>query len=496
MKKRRILFAGLVHETHTFLDETTPLSAFRIALDTQVLARRGDGSLVDGFLSVAEENSWEVVPTLTMMATPSGWVEDDVFEYFWREFAARAKPSLEQGVDGIFLCLHGAMVTPRFPDVEGELLARIRSLPGAERLPLFATLDLHANATARMWSLASGILAYRENPHTDAFETSVRTARMLQRSLDLGVVPVMYSKMAPIVWAPPGTGTANDPMQTLEADARKIEALDPEIWGVNVIAGFSFADTEATGVSFSLITTKPEAEVRHHLDALSEKAWLLRETGVVTYPSVTDVLASLGTEVKGPIVLVEPSDNIGGGAGGDGTGVLRALLECGAQRAVVVINDPESVRRSQAVPVGATVKLEVGGRAWPQDPGPLVMEAQVVSCSDGKFDLEDIHSHMAAAVGRHVDMGPCAVVRYQGVVLLLTSKKTPPFDLGQLRSQGIEPTNMTFIGVKAAVAHRRAYDPIATQSYFVDTPGPCSSDLSRFRFARLRRPIYPLDPAN
>ncbi|HRE83681.1 MAG TPA: MlrC C-terminal domain-containing protein, partial [Opitutaceae bacterium] len=266
------------------------------------------------------------------------------------------------------------------------------------------------------------------------------------------------------------------------------------IWGVNVIAGFSFADTEATGVSFSVITTKPEAEVRHYLDALSEKAWKLRETGVVTYPSVTDVLASLGTEVKGPIILVEPSDNIGGGAGGDGTGVLRALLESRAQRAVVVINDPDSVRRAQAVPVGANVRLEVGGRSWPQDLGPVVMEAEVVSCSDGKFDLEDIHSHMAAAVGRHVDMGSCAVVRYHGVTLLLTSKKTPPFDLGQLRSQGIEPTMMTFIGVKAAVAHRRAYDPIAVKSYFVDTPGPCSSDLSLFRFVRLRRPVYPLDP--
>ncbi|HRE83680.1 MAG TPA: M81 family metallopeptidase, partial [Opitutaceae bacterium] len=215
MTKRRILFGGLVHETHTFLAETTPLSAFRTALGSEVLGKRGDGSLVDGFLSVAEEHSWEVVPTLSMMATPSGWVEDAAFEYFWREFAVRASAALEQGVDGIFLCLHGAMVTPRFPDVEGELLARIRSLPGAERLPLFASLDLHANATARMWSLANGILAYRENPHTDAFETSVRAARMLQRSLDHGVVPAMYSKIAPIVWAPPGTGTASDPMRTL-----------------------------------------------------------------------------------------------------------------------------------------------------------------------------------------------------------------------------------------------------------------------------------------
>jgi len=59
-------------------------------------------------------------------------------------------------------------------------------------------------------------------------------------------------------------------------------------------------------------------------------------------------------------------------------------------------------------------------------------------------------------------MGPCAVIRAGGVTLLLTSRKTPPFDLGQYRSQGIDPEKFSFIGVKAAVAHRRAYDPIAS----------------------------------
>ena len=96
--------------------------------------------------------------------------------------------------------------------------------------------------------------------------------------------------------------------------------------------------------------------------------------------------------------------------------------------------------------------------------------------------------------GLNVAMGPCAVVRHRGLTLLLTSRKTPPFDLGQFRSQGIEPRGFAFIGVKAAVAHRRAYDPIAAASYYVDTPGPCSSNLARFSFRRLRRPVFPLDP--
>jgi hypothetical protein len=37
-------------------------------------------------------------------------------------------------------------------------------------------------------------------------------------------------------------------------------------------------------------------------------------------------------------------------------------------------------------------------------------------------------------------MGPSAVVRIgDGITVLLTSRKTPPFDLAQLRSQGLVP---------------------------------------------------------
>jgi microcystin degradation protein MlrC len=95
--------------------------------------------------------------------------------------------------------------------------------------------------------------------------------------------------------------------------------------------------------------------------------------------------------------------------------------------------------------------------------------------------------------GAHIDMGPCAVVRHAGVTILLTSRKTPPFDLGQWRSQGIDPERLSVIGVKAAVAHRRAYDPIAKASYTVDTPGPCASNLRLLPFQRIRRPVFPLD---
>jgi microcystin degradation protein MlrC len=195
----------------------------------------------------------------------------------------------------------------------------------------------------------------------------------------------------------------------------------------------------------------------------------------------------------GLTVLVEPSDNIGGGAPGDGTGLLRALLRHGITNAAVAINDHVAVQQLQAVAIGTRVTLSIGGKGSRLDAGSLELEVELIAKNSGRFELEDKQSHLASMCGDVFNMGNCAVVRHAGILILLSSVKTPPFDLGQWRSQGIEPTRLSVIGVKAAVAHRRAYDPIAARMLWVDTPGPCSSNLHSFPFQHLQRPIYPLD---
>jgi len=196
---------------------------------------------------------------------------------------------------------------------------------------------------------------------------------------------------------------------------------------------------------------------------------------------------------SGLTVLVETSDNIGGGATGDGTGLLRALIECEVANSAICIADPVAMKAASAASIGSTVTLSIGGKGSRLDAGPVDLEVEVISLSDGRFELEDKQSHLASMCGDRFDMGPSAVVRHAGITILLTSIKTPPFDLGQWRSQGIEPSQFSVICVKAAVAHRRAYDPIAARMFWVDTPGPCSSNLKTLPYKHIRRPIYPLD---
>lgn len=508
---KRVLLAGLFHETHTFLEGTTGLADFQIARDEELLARKGDASPMGGLLEAAEQYGWTILPTVDFRATPGAIVEDEVVETFWKDFRARAEPLLAEGVDAIYLVLHGAMAAQSMVDVEGEILVRIRELPGANSIPLFGVYDLHANFTETMADCADCLVAYRENPHTDARESAVRAARLLKYCFDEETIPKMLWANVPIVWPPTGVGTADEPMRLLEQLAREIESENDDVWAVNVNAGYSFADTPDTGVSFSIVTAAPETappweagqqweatdgfegRARQQLAQLCHLAVDRKKQGNVTDRSIDEVMDELDRDAPGLTAIVEPSDNIGGGAPGDGTGILRAFVTRGFQNAAVAIHDPQAVQALSELSPGEKMTLPIGGKGSRLDAGPLEMEVEFLSRSDGRFELENKKSHLASMSGSSFNMGPTAVVRHEGVTILLNSRRTAPFDLGQWRSQGIDPEKLSFIGIKAAVAHRAAYDPIAARSYWVDTPGPCTSHLKSLPYQRIRRPVFPLD---
>jgi len=493
--KPRVLFAGFVHETHTFLDGTTPWSNFTVTLDDEIMKKLGDGSPSDGFLQVAQDNDLEVVPTIDARCLPCETVEDQVFENFWNELEPRATKAIAEGIDAIYLVLHGGMCTQTIRDPEGELLSRIRAIPGAAELPIFGVFDLHANLSLRTFRLAQGLVSYRNNPHNDSREAAMRAAQIMVDALAEKRIPRTLGCQLPLLLPPPATGTDDDPMKALESHARELEAQHPDILVINIVAGFAFADSHDTGVSLNVIYRgNDDALAKAVLTEVADLAWSMKEKAEIDYPTADELLSQIKPDPKGPTLLVEPSDNIGGGAPGDCTGVLRALLKHGTQNALLALADPEAVAALADAKPGDVRTLELGGKGSRLDPGPVTLEVTFVSRSDGKFTLVDRHSHLASMEGVNIDMQNSAVVRTKNLTILLNSRKTPPFDLGQYRSQGIEPKDFDFIGVKAAVGHRQGYDPISAQSYWVDTPGPCRSELTSFPWKELRRPMYPLDP--
>ena len=487
----KILLAGIFHETHSFTDDRTTLKDFMIHRGQDLLDRIGDGSQVDGFLATAKRLGWEVIPTANYLCGASGMVEHEVFELFWQDvepvLRARAKE-----LDGIFLSLHGAMVTTEMEDIDGELLKRIRAIPGAEKLPIFGVYDLHATLTEEMGALSDGLVCYQLCPHDDTYESAVRATELLARCLETGIRPRQHVLVTRIVWPPTGTGTRDGAMHALEEAARRMERDIPGVLAVNVVGGYAYSDIRDAGVAFGIITEGDDEAAKAVLRELEQIAWQRRAEGIPKEHDLDQVVREFVPRGHGPVLLVEPADNIGGGGPGDCTDVLRALVKYDVEGSGVVIADAAAVAALKSVRIGGRITLPIGGKGSRLDLGPLTLEIELVSRSDGRFELEDRQSQMVV-LGSKVSMGDSAVVRHGGVTILLTSKRLAPMDLGQWRSQGIDPEKLSMIGIKAAVGHRRAYDPIAAASFTVSTAGPCTSDLARLPYKRLRRPVFPLD---
>ncbi|MFZ4599538.1 MAG: M81 family metallopeptidase [Terrimicrobiaceae bacterium] len=492
--QKRIFLSGIFHETNTFVEPLAKTSPVRIARDGEILKCLGDDSTVDGFLQTARDYGWEVIPGVVYRAAPCGHLADEIFETFWKEFLCRLQHAFSERLDAIFLVLHGAMATAKLPDVEGELLRRIRETPEAASLPIFVVLDLHANVSEEMARHATALIPYQENPHTDARATAVRAARHLRNMWAKSLKLRTYYRHSRLLLAPPSTGTSEDPMLTLKRMARSLERSAGHL-EVGIAPGFAHADTPDTGLTFWIVSDRPEISCTQSLEMLYREArHLVRELKSGEW-DLAEAVRQIEKEKQFPALLVEPADNIGGGAPGDATFILRALLETSLEKCGVIINDSQAVAALQTVAPGQTARISVGGKGSSFDPGPVDLEVTLVRLTDGHFDLEDKQSHLVSMRGSHIEMESCAVVTHRNLTILLTSRATPPFDLGQWRSQGIDPEMLNVIGVKAAVGHRRAYDPIIRSSYTVSTPGPCSSNLFALPYRKLRRPIYPLDEA-
>ena len=273
---KRVILAGLSHETHTFIPKLTRLRDFSQLDEAEIRATAGDVSGLAGVWEVAADCGWEVVPVVHMRAMPGPLVADEVIDTFWHIFTGTVQREAARGIDGVMLILHGAMVSESFTDVEGELLRRIRSLGDLAGVPVCGSLDLHANFTPEMARYSSGLVAYRENPHTDIKQTAVRAGRLLDRLMCSGEKPVTVYAHPPLLWTPSGTGTREIPMRTLESLAREIEAAHPDILAVNVFGGFAFADIPEAGVSFSAVTVGDVDLAQNSVEALSAMAMVMK----------------------------------------------------------------------------------------------------------------------------------------------------------------------------------------------------------------------------
>ncbi|MFO1138752.1 MAG: M81 family metallopeptidase [Paracoccus sp. (in: a-proteobacteria)] len=492
----RVAFAGFLHESNSFAAAPADMAAFRqgggyvpfVRGAAMREALRGVNLGMAGAFDYAEKAGWDVVPILWTGAIPSAPVTRATYEEIVGEILQGLR---EAGpLDAICLDLHGAMVAEHLPDGEGELLARIRKIH--PDLPIACALDLHGNITAQMFEHSDIMVGFRTYPHVDMAETGYRAAKALDDMLRAGgrwakaMRTVDY--LIPITWQYTGMEPARGLYQ-MTFD------LPPGVATASMFMGFPAADFAGCGPA-TFAYGPDAAAVRACADAMAA-ALLAHEaefvgTSWMPEDAVRQAMA-LAEHASRPVVIADTQDNPGAGGSSDTTGMLRALVACGAQGAALGnFHDPEAARAAHAAGLGAEIEVALGGRSGIAGDSPFVTRARVAALSDGK-----VHATGPYFGGTHIDMGPSAALEIGGVRVVVTSHIAHMADRNFYRMVGIEPERQRILVNKSSVHFRADFAPIAETILVATAPGamplcPSSLPWTSLRPGMRTRPLGPV----
>ena len=486
----RLFLAMLSHETNTFSNVPTDRAQFEVhdlRYGGEIIETyRGTGTCLGGMIGAAERLGATLVPSVAAAASPAGRVTRDIYEHVKRRMLADLESAGR--VDGVLLDLHGAMVPEGVDDGEGDIIAAVRGAVGPD-VPIAVTLDFHGNLGRDMIEKADLLHGYKTYPHVDMAERGVEATERLAQVIRGHIRPTAAWRKPPLMPPLGSQGTARGPMRRLYDLADEMEK-DPKVISISIFAGFPLADIPDAGLGIYVITDDDQALAERLAGTLERAAWERRSEFIHSALPVKEAVAKALATEGGPIVLADMADNMGGGAAGDGTEILRELLRVGARRATVAcIWDAAAVQACIRAGVGSRITLDVGGKVDDRHGAPLRVTGTVRTLSDGRFTYRG--PMMNGLPGR---LGPTAVLDVDDVKVILISHRRQTLDPEMIRFVGIDPLLEKILVIKSTIHYRAAFEPIAREIVEVDAPGLSSSNLSRFVFRRIRRPIFPLDP--
>lgn len=487
-RKYRIGVGGIQHESNMFNPYKITLRDFaedHLVTGEKIIAKfRYEENITGGAVQeLLAHSDVEIVPLLCASATPGGVVTDEAYNQLLNDLIATIKSAGK--LDGIVLANHGAMLTESIHDADGYLLEKVRNSIG-QHIPLSVGLDFHANISNKVFKNANIVVAYKRYPHIDRKETGRKAAELLYRMVAGEIQPRMAYIKLPMMPGLLKQLTEQEPMKSLN-DLLYATEKEHGILSCSLTGGFPYADVPQASTTVVVIANQDSLLAVSRAKRIADIYWARHREFKNDLLSAEDAVAAATHEKSAPVILVDTGDNIAGGTPGDGTLLLRLLYER-KMAGLVIIYDPEAVKACFKTGVGNDLSVPLGGKLLTEQGGPVHVEGRVRMLFEGRYFRTGAPEHNLQETIR-----PMALIAANQLKIILTSNRLVPGPLFQLRAMGITPEEEKLIVVKAAVAWREFYEPIARKIYLVATPGYTSLDYKRFVFHNLTRPLYPFD---
>jgi microcystin degradation protein MlrC len=466
------------------------LAGEELAADLRQPAPRASGTLTGFVAAIDRAGPWRPVPILVASAPPGGPVVQDFFEEMLGEMERRLRAALP--LDGVFLAEHGAATATGDDDPDGTVFALVRRIVGAG-VPIVATLDLHANVSARMVALTDALIAYRTNPHVDMVERGAEAAgAMLEALAGKKLTPAIVR--LPLIPPSVTQNTASGPYADIVAYGQT--KVGGDILNVSICSGFSLGDTPKNGMTVAVTARGDRPRAEAVARDIAARAWADRHRYV---PEMTDLaaatemaLAAGRDPAKPALLFADPADNPGGGGRGNTAYILEAFHRARVTGCLIgMMVDPELAAEAHKLGAGARFTARFNRDRPHEYSLPFQAEARVAALGAGRFvGRRGVHK------GRTVSLGVSALLDLGGIKVVVISLRNQACDPMSFEQFGLNIAAARSVVVKSRGHFRAGFDEFFPPDRIVevDVPGLTTPMLRRLDYKRCPRPIYPLDP--
>ena len=482
----RIFTASFATETNTFSPVPTDRASFEMAFYAGPGEHPETPTLCSAPMVVlrrrAREEGFELIEGTATWAEPGGLLQQRAYEELRDEILGQLQAALP--VDAVILGLHGAMVAQGYDDCEGDLLERIRAIVGPDVL-IASELDPHSHLTRKRVENSNILAAFLEFPHTDFYERGEHVVDLALRTLRGEIKPVISTFDCRMIGVFP---TSREPMRSF---VDRIQALQGKnnILSISLIHGFMAGDVPELGTQVMVVTDNDAPRGEALAESLGMEIFGMR--GRTAMPMLDteaglDKAVALAAQKSGkPVVVADVWDNPGGGVAGDGTLILRRIIERGIDNvAVATIWDPIAVTFCLAAGEGARIQLRFGGKAGPDGGAPLDARVEVVKA---------VQEGWQSFGKSRVTLGPAAVIRLEGtdIEVILNTNRTQTFEPDIFSNLGIEPAAKDILLVKSTNHFHAGFEPVAAEIIYIDAGAPYPSNPKKTDYRKLSREIWP-----
>ena len=452
---------------------------------TPILTKREDFTYAAGedmYEEVAvvdffREQGCQIIPTIYAHALPGGPVVKEDFLSLAGELV-EGIPA--EGIDGIWLYLHGAMCVEEIGSGDTYLLKMVREKVGYE-IPISVAMDFHADNTDEIPHLVNCVTAFRTAPHCDHAATQLRAAKNLLTCIEKKILPRPQLARANVVICGDAVQTSLEPLKGIMEMAQDMEDTIPGMMSVQVFNGQPWVDEPYMGPNFVVTHESDTGLAMECARKLARRFYEVRHDFQFLIEALEPAEA-IRTAMEAPqrqVFLSDSGDNTTAGAAGDNAYMLNRLREAGAKNVLLAgIADKAACDACYQAGLGDTLTLTLGGS--------LDSHSERASITGRLIHRGDILSYTGG------NGGPSATLDCIDMTVVVTANRAALCRPDIFASIDLDYKKFKIVVVKLGYLFPELAAE-AERAILAFTPGSSTERLEDMHLKNIRRPMFPLD---